>query len=94
MAIGDFSVSMSGNNTAQNIQPLAGVVLMMTAFASDNGTNLMPQTTDGANLSGYRVNGNGAQLYDTKILATNALYFHIPAGGAGNYTTVCYMEVA
>jgi len=94
MAIGDFGIQMSADNTIMNIQPVGTVVLIMTAFASDNGSSIMPQTNNGANTSQYRVNGNGAQLYDTKILANNSLYFTVPPAGAGNFTTICYMEVA
>ena len=86
---------MSADNTAMDIQPLAGVVLMCISYSSD-AVNRQLMNSNGAITSEYgntSGSGSGGEL-SCKILATNTNYFRFGSLGAGKASVINTIEVA
>jgi hypothetical protein len=94
MAIGDFFSEISGDNANLVLQPLGSVVLMLTSFANDDVARSV-QMTDGADYSEFPLPGNTStsNMMNSKIFATNSVYYHVNAAGVGKHTSFSGVEV-
>ena len=91
MAIGDFGISHSADNTVLTVQPLGTVILATMGYADDNvGERL--RTTDGVKESQW-IKVNEAS-WTSKIYANNTEYWKINQGGASKSSVICWIEVA
>ena len=86
MAVGDIVNGIGGDNLILDLQPAAGVEVMITSFGSD---------TKGVQISLF--NGvtrslcEGSPMLNIKMMINNTNYMRIPNGGAGffnNYTGI------
>lgn len=91
MAIGDFGISHSSDNTALTVQPLGTVVLCCMGYAEDD-TGQRLRTTDGVKECQW-IKANEASFV-SKIYANNTDYWKINAAGASKSTVICWVEVA
>lgn len=97
MAIGDFFVSFSADNTILEVQPLGTSVLMCTSYAMDD-TNHVIKTTDGVDETeyGYLTGGveDNGSFINAKLIANNTHWFKLLALGGGKHSTIAGIEVA
>ena len=90
MAVGNFGISHSADNTSLTVQPLGTVVLCCMGYTDDDTAERL-RTTDGVKESQW-VKTNQATMV-SKIYANNTEYWTINSAGATKSTVICWVEV-
>jgi len=84
MAIGDVVVQFGGDNAVIDFQPAAGVEVVITCWASNNGDILFNNDT---NVSQVLVTANVVENPAAgKVFVNNTVFARIAAQGAGNFS--------